>query len=98
MDQVLSYNFDEIEYGVRQDIHCTAARFNDALEDLRSRIVPLQEAWTREAAGAYHAEQLRWHQAAAALNQILIDLGAAVHAGATDVADADRRAAAVWGR
>jgi hypothetical protein len=26
MDHVLSYNFDEIEYTVRQDIHTTSAR------------------------------------------------------------------------
>ena len=98
MDPVLSYNFGEIEYSVRQDIHSTAARFNGALEDLRSQIAPLQEVWTREAAGAYRAEQLNWHQAAIALNEILVNLGAAVRDGAADLADTDRRAAGVWGR
>lgn len=98
MDRALSYNFDEIEYTVRQEINTTAARFNGALEELRARISPLQEVWAREAAGAYRAEQLRWHQAAAALNQILFDLGAAVRDGAADIADADRRAAGAWGR
>jgi WXG100 family type VII secretion target len=98
MDPVLSYSFDEIEYAVRQDIHTTAARFNGALEDLRCQIAPLQEVWTREAAGAYRAEQLKWHQAASALNEILFDLGVAVRDGAADVADTDRRAAGAWGR
>lgn len=74
-DPVLSYNFDAIEYSVRQEIHTTAARFNAALQELRSQIAPLQQLWTREAAAAYHAEQLKWHQAASALNEILIDLG-----------------------
>jgi hypothetical protein len=32
------------------------------------------------------------------LNQILLDLGNAVRDGAEDVAEADRRAAGVWGR
>jgi WXG100 family type VII secretion target len=97
MDPVLSYNFGEIEYSVRQEIHTTAARFNAALDELRSQIAPLHEMWTREAAAAYQAEQLKWHQAATALNEILVDLGHAVREGAHEVANADRRAAGVWG-
>jgi len=98
VDPVLSYNFDEIEYSVRQEIHTTSARLNAALEELRSQIAPLQQLWTREAAAAYHAEQLKWHQAATALNESLLDLGNAVRDGAEEVADADRRAAGVWAR
>jgi WXG100 family type VII secretion target len=98
VDPVLSYDFGEIEYSVRQEIHATAARLNAALDELRSQIAPLQELWTREAAAAYQAEQLKWHQAATALNQILVDLGNAVRDGADEVADADRRAAGVWAR
>ena len=98
MDTALSYNFDEIEYVVRHEIHSTSARLNGALEELRSQIAPLQQVWSREAAGAYHVEQLRWQQAVNALNQILFSLGSAVRDGAADVADADRRAAGAWGR
>lgn len=93
MDPVLSYNFDEIEYSVRQEIHTTSARFNAALEELRSQIAPLQ---TREAAAAYRVEQLKWHQAATALNEILVNLGNAVRDGADDMANTDRRAASSW--
>lgn len=32
MDMMLTYNFDEIEYTVRQEIHTTSARFNAALQ------------------------------------------------------------------
>lgn len=98
MDPVLSYNFEAIDYTVRQEIHTTSARFNAALADLRSQILPLQHLWTREAAAAYQREQLKWHQAATALNEILIGLGNAVRDGADEVANADRRAAGVWGR
>ena len=98
VDPVLSYNFGEIEYSVRQEIHTTAARLNAALDELRAQIAPLQELWTREAAAAYRAEQLKWHQAATALNEILVDLGNAVHDGAEEVANADRRAAGFWAR
>ncbi|MEV3901451.1 WXG100 family type VII secretion target [Mycobacterium sp. NPDC050551] len=98
MDQVLSYNFDEIEYTVRQEIHQTSARLNAALDELRSHIAPLQQIWTREAAEAYRAEQLRWDQSAAALNEILFSLGNAVRDGADDMAATDRSAAAAWGR
>ena len=98
VDPVLSYNFDAIEYSVRQEIHTTSARFNAALEELRSQIAPLQQLWTREAAAAYQVEQLKWHQAATALNEILVDLGNAVRNGADEVANADRRAAGVWAR
>jgi WXG100 family type VII secretion target len=98
MDTRLSYNFDEIEASVRQEIHTESARFNAALEELRAQVTPLQELWTREAATAYRGEQIKWHQAATALNDILVDLGNAVRDGADDVAAADHRAAGVWSR
>jgi WXG100 family type VII secretion target len=98
VDSVLSYNFGEIEYSVRQEIHSTAARFNAALDELRAHIAPLQQLWTSEAAAAYQAEQLKWHQSATALNEMLAALGNAVRDGADEVANADRRAAGVWGR
>lgn len=97
MDNVLSYNFDEIEYTVRQEIHSTSARLNGALDELRTQIAPLQEVWTREAAEAYRVEQLRWDQAVTALNEILFNLGNAVRDGADDVAATDRSAASAWG-
>ena len=97
MDHVLSYNFDEIEYTVRQEIHTTSARLNNALEELRAQIAPLQEVWTRQAADAYRIEQARWEQAAGALNEILFSLGNAVRDGADDVAATDRSAAGAWG-
>ena len=97
MDPVLSYDFDAIEYTVRQEIHTTSARFNAALDDLRTQIAPLQATWTREAAEAYRIEQARWDQSAAALNDILFRLGNAVRHGAADVAETDRRAAGAWG-
>lgn len=98
MDSVLSYNFGEIEYSVRQEIHSTSARFNAALDELRAHIAPLQQFWTSDAAAAYQAEQLKWHRAATALNELLVELGNAVRDGADEVADADRRAAGVWAR
>lgn len=98
MDPVLSYDFAEIESRVRQDIHTTSARFNAALHDLRAQVAPLQQLWTRDAAAAYHVEQLRWHRAATALNEILVNLGHAVRDGADEVAAADHRAAGMWGR
>lgn len=98
MDPVLSYNFGEIEHSVRQEIHATSARFNAALDELSSQIAPLRQLWTSEAAIAYRAEQLKWHQSATALNEILAELGNAVRDGADEVANADRRAAGVWAR
>lgn len=97
MSQVLSYNFGEIEYTVRQEIHTTSARLNAALDDLRAQLAPLQRVWTREAAEAYQLEQIRWNQAAASLNEILFNLGNAVRDGAEDVAATDRNAANAWG-
>lgn len=97
MTETLAYDFGEIEYTVRQEIHSTSARFNAALEDLRAQIAPLQATWTREAADAYRVEQARWEQSAAALNEILVSLGNAVRDGSDDVADTDRRAANAWG-
>ncbi|WP_018601768.1 WXG100 family type VII secretion target [Mycobacterium sp. 155] len=97
MSQVLSYNFGEIEYSVRQEIHTTSARLNASLDDLRSQLTPLQRVWIREAAEAYQLEQARWNQAAASLNEILFNLGNAVRDGADDVAATDHSAANAWG-
>jgi len=97
MSHVLSYDFDEIEYTVRQDIHATSARLNGALDELRTQIAPLQQVWTREAAEAYRVEQTRWEQAASALNEILFNLGNAVRDGSDEVAATDRSAANAWG-
>ena len=97
MTDTLSYDFGEIEYTVRQEIHSTSQRFNAALEDLRAQIAPLQATWTREAADAYRVEQARWEQSAAALNDILVNLGTAVRDGSDDVAASDRTAANAWG-
>lgn len=98
MDPVLSYQFGEIEALVRREIHATSARLNTLLDDLKAQIAPLQELWTREAATAYHGEQLRWQQSAVALNDMLIRLGHAVGDGAADLAETDRRAANSWFR
>ncbi len=98
MDQVLAYNFDEIEHCVCQEIHATSARLTAALQDLRAQIAPLHAVWTRQAAEAYRVEQHQWHQAATALTEILFTLGTAVRDGAADLADTDHRAAAAWRR
>ena len=97
MDPTLSYDFAEIEYTVRLEIHSTSSRLNAALDDLRAQIAPLQATWTREAADAYRVEQGRWEQVAGALNDILFSLGNAVRDGSDDVAATDRSAANAWG-
>lgn len=96
MDPLLSYDFAALDATVRQDIVATSARLNGALDELKARIAPLQQIWTREAAAAYRADQDNWNRAAAALNDILVRLGAAVSAGADEIAEADRRAARAW--
>lgn len=96
MSQILSYDFDEIEYTVRQQIHTTSSRLNAAFDELRAQIAPLQQVWTRQAAEAYQVEQARWQQAATSLNEILFSLGNAVRDGADDVAATDRAAANAW--
>ena len=98
MDPVLSYNFAEIEFTVRQDIQSTATRLSSDLDDLRAQIAPLHQVWTREAAEAYRVEQARWHQAATALIDILVQLANAVRDGADNLAATDRRAAGAWRR
>lgn len=98
MDPVLNYNFAEIEFTVRQDIHATAMRLNGALDDLRAQILPLRQVWAREAAEAYQSQQAAWDRSAGALNEILTRLGNAVRDGSDDVAATDRRAARAWGR
>ena len=97
MDPILSYDFAEIDAAVLADIQGTSARLGAALDDLSRQLAPLQQVWTRDAAAAYQAEQASWQQAASALHDILVRLGTAVRDGASEVADADRRAAGMWG-
>jgi WXG100 family type VII secretion target len=97
VDPILSYDFAEIEAAVLADIQSTSTRLSAALDDLARQIAPLQQVWTREAATAFQHEQARWGQAAAALHDILVRLGNAVHDGAAAVAEADRHAARLWG-
>jgi len=93
---VLSYNFDEIEYTVRQDIHTTLRRLNAALDDLRAQIAPLQQVWTARA-----RTPIAWSRRVGAgcygAQRILFSLGNAVRDGADDVAATDRTAANAWG-
>lgn len=96
MDEIISYDFAEIEVAVRQEIHTTSAKLNAALDDLSGRIAPLQQVWTREAAEVYRVQQAAWHQSASALNDILMRLGNAVRDGAGQIADTDRAAANAW--
>lgn len=96
MDPVLSYNFDEIDATVLRDIQSTSSQLSAHLDELRRQVAPLQEMWSREAASAYRSEQARWHNAATALHEILVNLGRAVQQGVADMADADRRAAGSW--
>lgn len=96
MDEIISYDFAEIDVAVRQEIHTTSAKLNAALDDLTARIAPLQQVWTREAAEAYRVQQAAWHQSASALNDILMRLGNAVRDGAAQIADTDRAAANAW--
>jgi len=69
---------------------------NAALQELKANVAPLQSCGLGKLPPAYSVEQLKWHQAATALNEILVDLGNAVREGADDVAAADHRAAGVW--
>ncbi|CAN5409179.1 WXG100 family type VII secretion target [soil metagenome] len=96
MDDIISYDFAEIEVAIRQEIHSTSAKLNAALDDLSARIAPLQQSWTREAAEAYRVQQVAWQQSAASLNEILVRLGNAVRDGSGQVADTDRAAANAW--
>lgn len=97
MDPILSYDFAEIEAAVLADINSTSVRLRATLDDLSRQVAPLQQVWTRDAAAAYQSEQARWEQAASALHDILVRLGTAVRDGAAEVAEADRRAAGMWG-
>lgn len=96
MDPVLSYNFAEIDATVLQDIQATSSQLSGHLDELRRQVAPLQETWSREAANSYRSEQARWQHAAAALHEILVNLGRAVQVGVADMADADRHAANSW--
>lgn len=89
MDPMLSYDFAEIEHTIRRQIHLTSARFNAALDDLRTQIAPLQQTWTRmrptRTASSRTAGSVRGRA-----QRHPVQSGTAVRDGADDVAATDR--------
>ena len=54
----IRYDFASIE-GSRMDIAQSAARLNNALDELKSYLAPLVATWEGEAADAYQVQQQR---------------------------------------
>lgn len=62
----------------QSDVHNTANRLNQQLEDLKQFLRPLVASWTGSAAEAYQVQQRNWDQAAADLQQVLSQIATAL--------------------
>lgn len=91
----IRYYFASIE-GSRMDIAQSAARLNNALDELKSYLAPLVATWEGEAADAYQVQQQRWNRAQEDLNQVLDRIGVVVGQGNDAMNDTNHRAAASW--
>ncbi|MGH3940886.1 MAG: WXG100 family type VII secretion target [Pseudonocardiaceae bacterium] len=76
-DGRIQVTFGELE-NARGSIQTTWSNVTRELEDLKRFLAPMVETWTGEASIAYQAQQAKWDQAAAGLNQVLNQIGVAL--------------------
>lgn len=96
MNSQIKYDFGAIQTAAA-DINSTAARINQLLDDIKTQIRPMVEAWEGESAAAYQVAQQQWDQSAAELNMVLQTISRTVSAGNDRMSDINRQAAASWG-
>lgn len=92
----IRYNHAEIA-ALTTDITRASTYFETVLDSLKADVDRLGSDWAGEAAPAYKMHQDQWNQAAAALKQLLGEIGMATSRGNEGMAEADRRAATAWG-
>lgn len=88
MSEIL-VTFGEIANG-QQSVATTARNVDQQLADLRGFVQRLTSTWTGGAAESYQAKQAQWDAAAAALNQVLNQIGVALGTANENYQQAER--------
>lgn len=95
-DGRIQVTFGELE-NARGSIQTTWANVSRELEDLKRFLQPLVETWSGEASTAYQAQQAKWDQSAANLNQVLHQIGVALGTSNENFQTAERHNASRYG-
>jgi len=91
----ISVNFDSLAAG-QQGIQSNYAKLNATLEQLESDLQPMISTWTGAAQESYLACKKQWDDAAAALAQVLSQIGTAVGQAHENYTAAESAARSNW--
>ncbi|RKT57717.1 WXG100 family type VII secretion target [Saccharothrix australiensis] len=78
------------------DISGQAAKVQEELENLKSRINPVIAQWEGATSGAYQEVQAKWDTSAADLQQVLAAIGTAVASANDAYSAAEQKNTARW--
>jgi len=91
----ISVNFDSLAGG-EQGIRSNYAKLNATLEQLESDLRPMISTWTGAAQESYLQCKKQWDDAAAALSQVLSQIGTAVGQAHENYTGAENAARSNW--
>jgi WXG100 family type VII secretion target len=80
----------------RHHVTGTAQQMNEQLDELRQLVARLTAGWQGQAQEDYRAKQAQWDTAAADLNQVLSQIGAALGAAYEGYLSTENANAARW--
>ena len=79
------------------NITATSQKMDSELDNLRSKLAPLQAAYTGASKEAWDAVQQSWNKAQEELNQVLASIGAATKQAADDYRMTEGNVGKLWG-
>ena len=85
----IQVTFGELE-NARGSIQTTWSNITRELDDLKRYLQPMVQTWSGEASTAYQAQQAKWDQSAADLNQVLNQIGVALGTSNENFQSAER--------
>ena len=85
----IQVTFGELE-NARGSIQTNWSNITRELDDLKRYLQPMVQTWSGEASTAYQAQQAKWDQSAADLNQVLNQIGVALGTSNENFQSAER--------
>src|SRR3954465_15861940 len=79
------------------NIRAAFGKMTTELDDLKSNLAPLREAYTGDAQVAWDAVQQKWNNDQEELNQVLSQIGTAVSQAAQDYSETESGVKKMWG-
>jgi ESAT-6 family protein len=80
------------------NIQSTFNKMTQELDDLKSKLAPLDAAYNGAAKEAWYSVQKDWNSSQDELNQVLNSIGTAVSQAARDYSDTEHGVSRLWGQ